>query len=115
MAVHTLILSIRLGVIVTFEVKDLRHPEDIARAVIDTELAALASLFNYSDLTPCDLNGLKIERNTPIFHLNSIGCYLNNHPGTRLRKETRTGNWILTVKNLTGNPDFSKFSDKEIA
>ena len=58
MAVHTLILSVRLGVIITFEIEGLGHPEDIARAVIDTEFAALTSLFNYSYPTPCDLNGL---------------------------------------------------------
>jgi hypothetical protein len=72
MAVHTLILSFRLWVIITFEIEGLGHPEDIARAVTDTELAALASLFNYSYLTPCDLNGLKIKWNTPIFHSNSF-------------------------------------------
>ena len=72
MAVHTLILSIRLGVIITFEVEGLRHPEDIARTITDAELAALASLFDDRDLTPCDLNRLKIKRNTPIFHLNSF-------------------------------------------
>jgi hypothetical protein len=72
MAVHTLILSIRFGIIITFEVEGLRHPEDIARAVTDTELAALASLFDDRDPTPCDLNRLKIKRNTPIFHLNSL-------------------------------------------
>jgi hypothetical protein len=86
MAVHTLILSFRLGVIITFEIEGLRHPEDIARAVIDTEFAALASLFNYSHLPPCDLNGLKIKWNTPVFHLNSIACHSNNHPGIRLQK-----------------------------
>ena len=72
MAVHTLILSIRLGVIITFEIEGLGHPEDIARAVADAELTALASLFDYSDATLCDLNRLKIKRNTPIFHLNSF-------------------------------------------
>jgi hypothetical protein len=74
MAVYTFILTFSLGVIITFEIEGLRHPEDIARAVIDTELTALASLFNYSDPTLCDLNGLDIKWNTPIFHLNARCC-----------------------------------------
>jgi hypothetical protein len=72
MAVDTLILSFRLRVIITFKVEGLGHPEDITRAVIDTELTALASIFNDSDPTLCDLNGLQIKWNTPIFHLNSL-------------------------------------------
>jgi len=58
MAVYTPILSFSLRVIITFEIEGLGHPEDIARAVIDTEFAALASLFNYSYPTLCNLNGL---------------------------------------------------------
>jgi hypothetical protein len=87
MAVDTSILSFRLGVIIPFEIESLRHPEDIARAVIDAEFAAFASLFNDSYPTLCDLNGLKIKRNTPIFHLNSFGYHLNNHPGVPFAKE----------------------------
>jgi hypothetical protein len=87
MAVYTPILSFSLRVIIAFEIEGLGHPEDIARAVIDTEFAALTSLFNYSYLTPRDLNGLQVKWNTPILHLNSFACHLNNHPGTRLRKK----------------------------
>jgi hypothetical protein len=58
MAVYTPILSFSLRVIITFEIEGLGHPEDIARAVIGTEFAALASLFNDSYPTLCDLNGL---------------------------------------------------------
>jgi hypothetical protein len=70
MAVYTPVLSFSLRVIITFDIESLGHPEDIARAVIDTELAALASLFNYSYPAFCDLNGLQVKWDTPIFHLN---------------------------------------------
>jgi len=69
MAVYTIIFSFSLWVIIAFEIEGLGHPEDIARAVCDTELAALAPLFDYSDPTLRDLNGLQIKWNTPIFHL----------------------------------------------
>ena len=69
MAVYTIIFSFSLWVIIAFEIEGLGHPEDIARAVCDTELAALAPLFDYSYPTLRDLNGLQIKWNTPIFHL----------------------------------------------
>ena len=69
MAVYTIIFSFSLWVIIAFEIEGLGHPEDIARAVCDTELAALAPLFDYSDPTLRDLNGLQIKWNAPIFHL----------------------------------------------
>jgi hypothetical protein len=72
MAVDASILSFRLRVIITFEIEGLGHPENIAGAVIDTELTALASIFNDGDPTLCDLNGLQIKWNSPIFHLNSL-------------------------------------------
>jgi hypothetical protein len=69
MAVYTPILYFSLRVIIPFEIEGLGHPEDIARAVIDTEFAALASLFNNSYPTLRDPNGLQIKRNAPILHL----------------------------------------------
>jgi len=81
-AVDTLILSLRLRVIITFEIEGLGHPEDLARAVIDAELAALASIFNDSDPTLCDLNGLQIKWNTPIFHLDSMPFESLSRPPT---------------------------------
>jgi hypothetical protein len=72
MAVDTLILSFSLRVIIPFEIEGLGHPEDISRAVIDTELTTLAPIFNDSDPTLCNLNGLQIKWNTPIFHLSSL-------------------------------------------
>jgi hypothetical protein len=69
MAVDTIIFSFSLRVIIAFEIEGLGHLEDIARAVGDTELAALAPLFDDSDPTLRDLNGLQIKWNTPIFHL----------------------------------------------
>jgi len=69
MAVYTIIFSFSLRVIIAFEIEGLGHPEDIARAVGNTELAALAPFFDYSDPTLRDLNGLQIKWNTPIFHL----------------------------------------------
>jgi hypothetical protein len=75
MAVDTLVLSFSLRVIITFEIEGLGHPEDITRAVIDTELAAFASIFYYNYPTFCDLNGLQIKWNTPIFHINSFACH----------------------------------------
>jgi hypothetical protein len=69
MAVYTIIFSFSLWIIIAFEIEGLGHPEDIARAVCDTELAALAPLFDYSYPTLRDLNGLQIKWNTPIFHL----------------------------------------------
>jgi hypothetical protein len=69
MAVDTIIFSFSLRVIITFEIEGLGHPEDIARAVGDTELAALAPVFDDSDPTLRDLNRLQIKWNPPIFHL----------------------------------------------
>ena len=69
MAVYTVVLSFSLRVIIAFEIEGLGHPEHIARAVVNTEFAALAPLSDHSDPTPCDLNGLQVKRNTPIFHL----------------------------------------------
>ena len=69
MAVYTAILPFSLRVIIAFKIEGLGHPEDIPRAVIDTEFAALTSLFNYGYPTPRDLNGLQIKWNTPILHL----------------------------------------------
>jgi hypothetical protein len=69
MAVDTVILSFSLRVIITFDIEGLGHPEDMARAVCDTELAALAPLFDHDDPTLRDLNGLQIKWNTPVFHL----------------------------------------------
>jgi hypothetical protein len=68
MAVDTVIFSFSLRVIIAFEIEGLRHPEDMARAVRDTELAALAPLFDDRDPTLRDLNGLQIKWNTPILH-----------------------------------------------
>jgi hypothetical protein len=84
MAVYTVIFSFSLGVIIAFEIEGLGHPEDFARAVRDTELAPFAPLFDDNDPTLRDLNGSQIKWYTPIFHLNSFACRLNNHPGTRL-------------------------------
>jgi hypothetical protein len=86
MAVYTFIFSFSLRIIVAFEIEGLGHPEDIARAVGDTELAAFAPLFDYNDPPLRDLNGLQIKWNTPIFHLNSFARHLNNHSGTCLQK-----------------------------
>jgi hypothetical protein len=69
MAVYTVLFSFSLRVIIAFEIEGLGHPEDITGAVGDTELAALASLFDHNDPTLRDLNGLQIKWNTPIFHL----------------------------------------------
>jgi len=69
MAVYTIIFSFSLRVIIAFEIEGLGHLEDIPRAVGDTELAALAPLFDDSDPTLRDLNGLQIKWNPPIFHL----------------------------------------------
>jgi hypothetical protein len=69
MAVDTIIFSFSLRVIIAFEIEGLGHPEDIARAVRDTELAAFAPLFDDRDPTLRDLNGPQIKWNTPIFHL----------------------------------------------
>jgi hypothetical protein len=82
MAVYTPILYFSLRVIITFEIEGLGHPEDIARAIIDTEFAALASLFNNGYPTLCDLNSLEIKWNTPIFHLNSSARSLIKRPAT---------------------------------
>jgi hypothetical protein len=68
MAVYTVIFSFSLRVIITLEIEGLGHLEDIARAVCNTELAALAPLFDDSDPTLRDLNGPQIKWNTPIFH-----------------------------------------------
>jgi hypothetical protein len=84
MAVYTVIFSFSLGVVVAFEIEGLGHSEDVARAVGDTELTPLAPLLDDSDPTLRDLNGLQIKWNTPIFHLNSFACHLNNHPRTHL-------------------------------
>lgn len=69
MAVDTIIFSFSLRVIITFEIEGLGHPEDIARAVGDAELAAFAPFFDDSDPTLRDLNGLQVKWNSPIFHL----------------------------------------------
>jgi hypothetical protein len=69
MAVYTVFLFLGFRVIIAFLIEGLGHPEHIARTVFDTEFAALAPLFDYSDPTPCDLNGLQVKWNTPIFHL----------------------------------------------
>lgn len=69
MAVYTIIFSFSLRVIVAFEIEGLGHPEDFARAVGDTKLAALAPLFDDSDPPLRDLNGPQIKWNTPVFHL----------------------------------------------
>ena len=69
MAVYTIIFSFSLRVIIAFEIEGLGHTEDIAGAVCDAELAALAPLFDDSDPALCDLNGLRIEWDAPIFHL----------------------------------------------
>jgi hypothetical protein len=68
MAVDAIIFPFSLRVIIAFEIEGLGHPEDIAGAVGDTELATLAPLFDDSDPTLRDLNGLQIKWNTPIFH-----------------------------------------------
>ena len=68
MAVYTVIFSFSLRVIIAFEIEGLGHPENIARAVCDTELATFAPLFEHSDPTLRDLNGLQIKWDTPIFH-----------------------------------------------
>ena len=69
MAVYTVIFSFSLRVIIAFEIEGLGHTEDIAGAVCDAELAALAPLFDDSDPTLCNLNSSQIKWNTPIFHL----------------------------------------------
>jgi hypothetical protein len=68
-AVYTVVLSFSLRVIIAFEIECLGHPEHIARAVLNTEFAALAPLSDHSYPTLCDLNGLQVKWNTPIFHL----------------------------------------------
>jgi hypothetical protein len=69
-AVYAVVFSFSLRVIIAFGIEGLGHPKDIARAVCDTELATLAPLFDYSDSTLRDLNGIQIKRNTPVFHPN---------------------------------------------
>jgi hypothetical protein len=82
MAVDTVIFSFSLRVIIAFEIEGLRHAEDMARAVRDTELAALAPLFDDRDPTLRDLNGLQIKWNTPILHFQSPpACQPEYHPG----------------------------------
>jgi hypothetical protein len=107
MAVDTLILSLSLRVIITFKIESLGHPEDITRAVIDTELAALASLFNDSDPTLCDLYGLHIKWNTPIFHLSSLPFESSFIVLCR--------DLLLNFNNLTGNSEFRKSNNEETA
>jgi hypothetical protein len=68
MAVYTIIFSFSLRVIIAFEIEGLGHLEDIAGAVCDTELAPFAPLFDDSDPTLRNLNGVQIKWNTPIFH-----------------------------------------------
>jgi hypothetical protein len=68
MAVDTIIFSLGLRVIIAFEIEGLGHPEDIARAVGHTELAALAPLFENRNPTLRNLNSPQIKWNTPIFH-----------------------------------------------
>jgi len=68
MAVYTIIFSFSLRVIIAFEIEGLGHPEDMARAVRDTELAPFTPLFDDSDPTLRDLNGPQIKWSTPIFH-----------------------------------------------
>jgi hypothetical protein len=75
MAVYTTVFSLGFRVIVAFGIEGLRHLEDVARAVGDTELAALAPLFDYSDPTLRDLNGLQIKWYTPVFHLDPFACF----------------------------------------
>ena len=90
MAVNTIIFAFSLRVIIAFEIEGLRHPEDMTRAVCDTELAALASLFDDSDPTLRDLNGFQIKWNTPIFHLEippALPAWiiiLGPHPGEKI-------------------------------
>ncbi len=69
MAVYAMIFSFSFRVIIAFEIEGLGHPEDMARAVRDTEPAAFAPLFDDSDPPLRDLNGLPIEWNPPILHL----------------------------------------------
>jgi len=87
MAVYTIILSFDFRVIIAFDIEGLGHPEHIAGTVVDTEFAALTPFFDYRNPTLCDLDGLQIKWNTPIFHLNSFVCQLNNHPGAHLQKK----------------------------
>jgi len=99
--VYTPILSFSLRVIIAFEIEGLGHPEDIARTVIDTELAALASLFDYGYPTLCDLNGLQIKWNTPIFHLNPFVRHSNYHSGSLCEKKSQTSTVWRLATNFT--------------
>jgi hypothetical protein len=69
MAVYTIIFLFGLRVIIAFEIEGPGHPENMTGTEGDTELAALAPLFDHGDPALCDLNRLKIQWNTPVFHL----------------------------------------------
>jgi hypothetical protein len=69
MAIDTIVFLFSLRIIIAFGIEGLGHPEYVARAVFDTELAALAPLLDHCDPTLRDLNGLQIEWNAPVFHL----------------------------------------------
>jgi hypothetical protein len=74
-AVYAIILSFDFRIIIASDIEGLGHPEHISRAVFDTELAALAPLFDDRYPTSRNLDGLQVKRNTPIFHLNiSLAC-----------------------------------------
>jgi hypothetical protein len=111
MAVYTVGLSFSLWVIIAFEIEGLGHPEHITRTVFDTEFAAFTSLFNYSYLTPRDLNGLQVKWNTPIFHLR-IPFNLPNlgdKPSVTIPdRDCIEPHYKLGI-NLTSNPEFGKF------
>ena len=92
MAIYAIIFSFSLRVIIAFEIEGLGHPEDMAGAVCDTELAPFAPLFDYNDPPLRDLNGLQIKWNTPIFHLNSFACHSKIHAGIDLQKKKSVAN-----------------------
>jgi hypothetical protein len=117
MAVYTIILSFDFRVIIAFDIEGLGHPKHISGAVFDTELAALAPLLDYRYPTLRDLNGLQVKWNTPILHLRIPLALPDLEEKISPTIPDREG-WKARYKfllNLTGNPEFGKFNNKETA
>ena len=114
MAVHAIVLFCDFRKMIALEIEGLGHPEDIARTIFDTELTALAPIFDYGYPPPRDLDGLQVKGNTPVFHSEILSfCEVAKSswvPGWERKSAVdflRPGSFRrLTpiVVNLTGNP-----------
>jgi len=68
MAAHTAVRSRKDRIVVAFDIKFGRHFQYLARAVVNTEITALAALFNDNYITPADMNFVGIKGFSPEFH-----------------------------------------------